>query len=71
MAHAINVAQNGNFIADRVRSVIASISVALEKRNKYFQTLEELSSLSDRELADLGLSRWALTKVAREHVYGK
>ena len=71
MAHAINVAQNGNFIADRVRAVVASVSNAIELRKKYIATRDELDSLSDRELADLGISRWAVTSIAREHVYGK
>jgi uncharacterized protein YjiS (DUF1127 family) len=37
----------------------------------YRRTLEELSSLSPRELSDLGLSSYDLRAVAREAVYGE
>ena len=36
----------------------------------YQQTRRELSWLSDRELADLGLMRCDIDRVAREAVYG-
>ena len=36
----------------------------------YRQTLDELDALSDRELADLGLSRLQVRDVAYESVYG-
>jgi uncharacterized protein YjiS (DUF1127 family) len=35
----------------------------------YARTLRELNALSDRELADLGLSRSSLNDVARSAVY--
>ncbi len=37
----------------------------------YRRTLSELNQLSDRELADLGLSRSALQSVAWHAVYGR
>lgn len=37
----------------------------------YRQTVQELSSLSDRNLADLGLSRSMIKGVARETAYAK
>lgn len=42
-----------------------------ERRAAYRQTRRELSSLSDRELDDLGLSRWDIDRVARECVWGR
>ncbi|TPE49682.1 DUF1127 domain-containing protein [Amaricoccus solimangrovi] len=36
----------------------------------YRRTLVELETMNDRELADLGLSRYNLRAVAREAVYG-
>jgi uncharacterized protein YjiS (DUF1127 family) len=36
----------------------------------YQRTFEELAALSDRELADLGISRLSIRDVARESVYG-
>ncbi len=36
----------------------------------YRATLDELQSLNDRELADLGLSRHSIRDIAYESVYG-
>jgi len=36
----------------------------------YRQTLGELTVLSDRELRDLGLSRFSIRQVAHDSVYG-
>lgn len=43
---------------------------AMEKRRVYQQTYHELSSLSDRELADLGIARSSIRMLAQETVYG-
>jgi uncharacterized protein YjiS (DUF1127 family) len=37
---------------------------------KYLVTFDELNALTDRELADLGLSRLNVRDVARSAVYG-
>jgi uncharacterized protein YjiS (DUF1127 family) len=37
---------------------------------EYLATYEELNALTDRELADLGLSRLNVREVAREAIYG-
>jgi uncharacterized protein YjiS (DUF1127 family) len=34
---------------------------------RYRETVRELSLLSDRELDDLGISRFQITSIAREH----
>lgn len=36
---------------------------------KYRQTVSELSSLSNRDLADLGISRGDIRRIASESVY--
>ena len=41
-----------------------------QKRRLFARTLRELSSLTDRELSDLGLSRASLRAAAHEAVYG-
>jgi uncharacterized protein YjiS (DUF1127 family) len=43
---------------------------AIADWRSYRQTYEELEALSDRELADLGLSRHSIRDVAREAAYG-
>lgn len=54
----------GNGLLARVRRAIADYRT-------YRQTIGELNSLNDRELADLGLSRFSVREVAYESVYGK
>jgi uncharacterized protein YjiS (DUF1127 family) len=48
---------------------IARIRKSLTDYRLYRKTLEELESLSDRELNDLGLSRLVLRDIARQAVY--
>lgn len=48
-----------------------SLSVLLQRRRVYVQTLTELNALSDRDLADLGLHRSLIRTVAKEAAYGK
>ncbi len=46
--------------------VPASVRAARKARAVYLQTLEELSALTDRDLADLGIARISIEDVARE-----
>lgn len=39
-------------------------------RRKYMATYDEINVLSDRELADLDLSRQCVREIARKAVYG-
>lgn len=36
---------------------------------RYRETVNELSQLSDRELDDLGISRFQIESIAREHAF--
>jgi len=55
---------NGSFgLVGRLRKTIADYRL-------YRQTLGELTALSDRELRDLGLSRFSIRQVAHDSVYG-
>ena len=58
-------------IADRVAAIVKSIRVGLERRRVFKQTVRELQALSNRELADLGIHRSMITRVANEAAYGK
>ena len=51
--------------------LFASLGAALARRRVYNRTLEELRGLTDRELADLGISRFSIAQVAHEAAYGK
>ncbi len=43
---------------------------AFKEWRLYRNTFAELDAMTDRELADLGLSRFEIPRVAREAVYG-
>lgn len=44
----------------------------MRQRNRVFrQTRRELNALTERELADLGIARSMITRIAREAAYGK
>ncbi|MBN2631690.1 MAG: DUF1127 domain-containing protein [Rhodobacteraceae bacterium] len=51
--------------------VLARWTVARKRRAVYLQTLNELSAMSDRDLADINLCRFQIEDIAREAAYGK
>lgn len=51
--------------------MIKSIIDSYRKRKTYKSTYNELSSLSNRELYDLGIERCDIHKIAYESAYGK
>ena len=42
-----------------------NVTTFFARRQAYARALEELSSLTDRELADIGIARWDIKNVAR------
>ncbi|WP_112324039.1 DUF1127 domain-containing protein [Oceanibium sediminis] len=60
----------GNGLFARIARVFARIQQSLAESREFRRTYNELNSLSDRELADLGLNRMDLSRVARDTVYG-
>ena len=68
MAHAINL----NAYADIAEQpgIFARLRQAFADYRRYLATYDELNALSDRELADIGLSRLNVRDVARQAVYG-
>ncbi|MEI4485955.1 DUF1127 domain-containing protein [Frigidibacter sp. MR17.14] len=71
MALAQNLSTTDRGFADRVAALFRSMSEARQRRKVFRQTLGELRSLTSRELADLGLNRSMITRVAAEAAYGK
>lgn len=51
-------------------SFVQQLRERLAKWQEFRRTLDELRSLSDRDLRDLGLSRFAIRQIAYESVYG-
>lgn len=58
-APSLGLVQRFSGFLDRIRE-------ARKAREVYLQTYNELSVLSDRDLADLGISRASIRSVARE-----
>lgn len=56
---------------DRFAAVVKIVKDAVERRRVYNETLFELSNLSDRDLADLGLSRASISDVAKAVAYNQ
>lgn len=54
----------------RLRDGVAALVAAFAQAQQYRRTYDELSRLSDRELADLGMNRGNLRSVAYQAVYG-
>ncbi|MCC1494072.1 DUF1127 domain-containing protein [Cognatishimia sp. F0-27] len=71
MAYASNTTRYAPALSsDKASSLIASLRDRWARYTLYRRTLAELNGLSNRELADLGLSRAGLRSVAYEAVYG-
>ena len=66
MAYATQIRNVEHLLADRFAVVVASVKAARERRRVFRQTLHELNSLSPRELADLGIHRSMITRLALE-----
>jgi len=67
MTHAIT--HDTTTLSGGIGGWIARFRQSMADYRIFRQTLEELESLSDRELDDLGLSRAALRDVAHQAVY--
>lgn len=66
----------GNAIAatglrDRMNARIGVLRADYAKWRVYRNTVAELAALSNRDLADLGLSRSMISTIAHEAAYGK
>lgn len=58
-------------VADRLGEIMRRIRERMEKRRKYRQTVDELRTLSSRELNDLGIHESMIERIAYEAAYGK
>ena len=56
-------------ILDLIGTAVASVKAAIARHAIYVQTLNELNALTDRELADLGISRLNIRDVAAKSAY--
>ncbi|WP_151717242.1 DUF1127 domain-containing protein [Gemmobacter serpentinus] len=58
-------------LGERFATLVADLRKAMAQRAIYRSTVRELKSLSNRELADLGIHRSMITRMAHEAAYGK
>ncbi|WP_212523585.1 DUF1127 domain-containing protein [Actibacterium sp. MT2.3-13A] len=70
MAHAQHIEVAQLSITEWLRAGFREIQEKLARRRMYRQTVRELNTLSARELADLGLHRSMVRRVAYEAAYG-
>ncbi|MEV8466815.1 DUF1127 domain-containing protein [Fluviibacterium sp. DFM31] len=66
MAFAADIRTHDTSIVERIEHAIAAFKQYRARRAVYRQTVNELSILSDRDLNDLGISRWDIPLVARD-----
>jgi uncharacterized protein YjiS (DUF1127 family) len=72
MAHAANVVDFGDYLLrNQRRGLFARLAQAVADYRAYVALHAELDALSDRELADLDISRLSIRDIAREAVYGR
>ena len=71
MAFANSIQAQDVRIADRFSTILNTISVRFAQHRTYRTTIHELSNLTNRDLADLGLHRSMINAIAREAAYGK
>jgi len=57
--------------ADRIGAVVKSVGTYFSRRAIYNRTVSELNALSSRDLADLGIHRSMISRIAAEAAYGK
>ena len=66
MANAVSVAPSVNPIVAFARSAFSQFQEARKQRKAYKTTVRELQSLNNRELADLGLHRSMIRRLATQ-----
>ena len=54
-------------IGAAIKGVFKFMFVTIYRDLRSFRTVSELSRLSDRELSDLGITRWDIPRIAREN----
>jgi uncharacterized protein YjiS (DUF1127 family) len=69
MAYAQDTVAVGGSIVERLKALRAAFADRSAKNKVYRQTVAELSGLSERDLADLGIARADIADVAYSAAY--
>ena len=70
MAFITETRTHGITLVQRFTVLLENIAAARAQRKVYTTTVDELDNLSNRELADLGLTRASIKSIAYEAAYG-
>ena len=70
MAFIIETRTHGITLVQRFTALLENVAAARAQRKVYTTTVDELDNLSNRELADLGLTRASIKSIAYEAAYG-
>lgn len=70
MAHVQNITCAAPGIAPRIAALWEDFKSAHDLRQRYRTTVNELQSMSDHDLDDIGIARYDIRDIARKHVYG-
>ncbi|SCZ73797.1 DUF1127 domain-containing protein [Epibacterium ulvae] len=54
----------------RLHALVEGFKARLALYKEYSATVSEMMALSERELNDIGISRYDVKEIARKHVYG-
>ena len=66
MAHAINLNADAHYVEQS--GLFARLRQSFADYREYLATCEQLGALSDRQLADMGISRLSIRETARASV---
>ncbi len=69
MAYALTAVASDIGLIGRFRAFFAEYKAAGVRMTQYRKTVAELSSLTNHELADIGISRGQIEDIAREHSF--
>lgn len=69
MAFITDTRAGGLTLGQRIAALRTQMTEAAEKRRVYRTTLRELEQLNNRDLADLGISRSSIKRLAYEAAY--
>lgn len=70
MANANITHSTGFSFVARIEAAIAEFKEARALRAQYNTTVRELSQMTNRDLADIGICRYDIPELAAKHVYG-
>ena len=70
MANVDHISAGGVGVVETLRGFFGSIGESFRQYRAFRATYEELNSLSGNELADIGISRSDITRIAYDAAYG-